>query len=294
MVEVYGASGAGKSTICTLFCVQAQKQYPDEMVLYIDAEQAFNMDYATQLGLDTSADKFILIQPDDGVQALQIYEDMLETGLFSLAVVDSIPSLITKQELEGDVGDIHMAPLARLLSQTFKTIIQKLKQYNVAGVFINQIRANLGFGGDVATPGGNAVKFYPSMRLELKRVGLLTKGDNNIGQTIRVNAIKHRFGYPYSKVDINLYFGKGINKQEEILEVALDKGLITRGGAYYTFPLDASGETMKVMGKEAVGNYLAENQATTDYLESLVVDALTPKRKEPVVEFEETEKLEEE
>lgn len=294
MVEIYGASGAGKSTVSTLFCVSAQKQYPDDIVLYIDAEQAFNMDYARQLGLDVSPDKFMLIQPDDGVQALQIYEDMLETGLFSLAVVDSIPSLITKQELEGDVGDIHMAPLARLLSQTFKTIIQKLKQYNVAGVFINQIRANLGFGGDVATPGGNAVKFYPSMRLELKRVGLLTKGDNNIGQTIRVNAIKHRFGYPYSKVDINLYFGKGINKQEEILEVALDKGIITRGGAYYTFPIDASGETMKVMGKEAVGSYLAENQITMDYLETLVIESLTPKRKEPIAESEETEKLEEE
>lgn len=293
MVEVYGASGAGKSTISTLFCVQAQKQHPEDMVLYIDAEQAFNMQYAQDLGLDTSPEKFLLIQPDDGVQALQVYEDMLETGLFSLAVVDSIPALITKQELEGDVGDIHMAPLARLLSQTFKTIIQKLKHYNVAGVFINQVRANLGFGGDTATPGGNAVKFYPSIRLELKRVGLLTKGDNNIGQTIRVNAVKHRFGYPYSKVDINLYFGKGINKQEEILEVALDKGLITRGGAYYTFPIDASGETMKVMGKEAVSNYLAENQSTMDYLESLVIEALTPKRKEPIVEAEETEELEE-
>lgn len=294
MVEVYGASGAGKSTVSTLLCVQAQKQYPDEMVLYIDAEQAFNMQYAQDLGLDIDPDKFLLIQPDDGVQALQVYEDMLETGLFSLAVVDSIPALITKQELEGDVGDIHMAPLARLLSQTFKTILQKLKHYNVAGVFINQVRANLGFGGDTATPGGNAVKFYPSIRLELKRVGLLTKGDNNIGQTIRVNAVKHRFGYPYSKTDINLYFGKGINKQEEILEVALDKGLITRGGAYYTFPVDASGETMKVMGKEAVGNYLAENQTTMDYLESLVIASLTPKRKEPVSESEETEKLEEE
>lgn len=290
---MYGASGAGKSTISTLFCVQAQKQHPEDMVLYIDAEQAFNMQYAQDLGLDTSPEKFLLIQPDDGVQALQVYEDMLETGLFSLAVVDSIPALITKQELEGDVGDIHMAPLARLLSQTFKTIIQKLKHYNVAGVFINQVRANLGFGGDTATPGGNAVKFYPSIRLELKRVGLLTKGDNNIGQTIRVNAVKHRFGYPYSKVDINLYFGKGINKQEEILEVALDKGLITRGGAYYTFPIDASGETMKVMGKEAVSNYLAENQSTMDYLESLVIEALTPKRKEPIVEAEETEELEE-
>lgn len=293
MVEVYGASGAGKSTVSTLLCVQAQQQYPDEMVLYIDAEQAFNMQYAQDLGLDIDPDKFLLIQPDDGVQALQVYEDMLETGLFSLAVVDSIPALITKQELEGDVGDIHMAPLARLLSQTFKTILQKLKHYNVAGVFINQVRANLGFGGDTATPGGNAVKFYPSIRLELKRVGLLTKGDNNIGQTIRVNAVKHRFGYPYSKTDINLYFGKGINKQEEILEVALDKGLITRGGAYYTFPIDSSGETMKVMGKEAVANYLIDNPSSNEYLESLVIQALTPKRKEPVVESEETEKLEE-
>lgn len=273
--------------------MQAQKQYPDEMVLYIDAEQAFNMQYAQDLGLDVSDDKFILIQPDDGVQALQVYEDMLETGLFSLAVVDSIPALITKQELEGDVGDIHMAPLARLLSQTFKTIIQKLKHYNVAGVFINQVRANLGFGGDTATPGGNSVKFYPSIRLELKRVGLLTKGDNNIGQTIRVNAIKHRFGYPYSKTDINLYFGKGINKQEEILEVALDKGIITRGGAYYTFPINDSGETTKVMGKEAVSTYLNDNQATMDYLENLVIEALTPKRKETITETEETEKLDE-
>lgn len=286
MLELFGASGAGKSTIAGLLCANAQKQYPNEMVLYIDAEMAVNLEYLEKLGVDISPERFLLIQPDDGVQALQIYEDMLETGLFSTAIVDSIPALITKQELEGDVGAIHMAPLARLLSQTFKTIIQKLKQYNVAGIFINQVRANLGFGGDTATPGGNAVKFYPSVRMEVKRVGLLTKGDTNIGQTIRANLVKTRFSSPYSKADINLYYGEGIRKGEEIIEVCIDKGIITRGGAYYTFPIDDTGETNKVMGKAGVEDFLKNNQDTKDYLEKLVIESFTKKE---IKEQEETE-----
>lgn len=260
------------------------------MVLYIDCEQAFNMDYALSLGLDTSPDKFLMIQPDDGVQALQIYQDAVESGLFSLAVVDSIPALITKQELEGDIGAIHMAPLARLLSQSFKTIITAGKQKNVAMLFINQIRNNLGFGGDIATPGGNAVKFYPSLRMEIKRIGLLTKGDDNIGQTIRANLVKNRFGAPYRKTDINIYFGKGIDKNEEILEVAIEYKIITRGGAYYTIPL-ADGSTTKVMGKEAVANHLDANPQDKVHLEKLVIECIKPK-KGTVEELPETEKLE--
>lgn len=289
MTELYGASGAGKSTIATLLCASAQRQYPDMLVLYIDCEQAFNMDYAISLGLDVSPEKFLMIQPDDGVQALQIYQDCIESGLFSLAVLDSIPALITKQELEGDVGAIHMAPLARLLSQTFKTIITAGKQQNVSMLFINQIRQNLGFGGDVATPGGNAVKFYPSLRMEVKRVGLLTKGDDNIGQTVRANLVKNRFGAPYKKTDINIYFGKGVNKSEEILEVSLEKGIISRGGAYYTIPL-ANGETTRVMGKEAVANHLEANPEDKAALEKLVIEAISPKKK--VEEQPETELLE--
>lgn len=290
MTELYGASGAGKSTFATLLCASAQKTYPDEMVLYIDCEQAFNMDYAISLGLDTNPDKFLMIQPDDGVQALQIYQDAIESGLFSLAVVDSIPALITKQELEGDIGDAHMAPLARLLSQSFKTIITAGKQKNVAMVFINQIRSNLGFGGDIATPGGNAVKFYPSLRMEIKRVGLLTKGDDNIGQTVRANLVKNRFGAPYRKADINIYFGKGIDKNEEILEVALNYKLITRGGAYYTIPL-ADGTTTRVMGKEAVANHLEANPLDKDHLEKLVINFIK-NPKGTVQESPEAEKLE--
>ena len=292
MIELYGASGAGKSTFATLLCTQAQKEYPEEMVLYIDCEQAFNMDYAIALGLDVHPEKFLMIQPDDGVQALQIYQDAIETGLFSLAVVDSIPALITKQELEGDVGQVHMAPLARLLSQTFKTIITTGKQTNTCMLFINQIRANLGFGGDISTPGGNAVKFYPSLRMEIKRIGLLTKGDENIGQTVRVNLVKNRFGAPYKKTDINIYFGKGINKNEEILEVSLEKSIIKRGGAYYTIPL-ADGDTHRVMGKDAVGEYLDSNPDQKLHLERLVIEAIKPK-KGTVEELPETVVLESE
>lgn len=256
------------------------------MVLYIDQEQAVNLDYLKQLGVDTSEERFMLVQADDGIAALDTALTMMGTGLFSLIVIDSIPALITKQEMEGDVGAIHMAPLARLLSQTMKPIVQTAASTDTAFVFINQIRANLGFGGENANPGGNAIKFYPSLRIELKRIALLTKGDNNIGQTVRVNLVKTRFGFPYSKTDINLYFGKGIDKNEEILEVSIDKGIITRGGAYYTFPINET-ETTKLMGKEAVGRFLEDNPATKAYLEKLVIESLKPKT--PIQELVELE-----
>lgn len=216
------------------------------------------MDYAIELGLDTDPEKFLLIQPDDGVQALDIYLKFVESGYCSLVILDSVAAITTKQEISGEVGDQHIGVLARLMSQTLKPIVNAAKQTNTACIFINQIRDSIGFGASSTTPGGKALKFYTSLRMEIKRIGLITKSEKNIGQEMRFNLVKNRFGYPYQKTDVNFYYGIGVKKGDEAIEVGLARNILQRGGAYYTFPL-ANGETLRLMGKQAVMDYYAQN-----------------------------------
>lgn len=288
LTQLVGDTGAGKSTLATLLMIEAQKAYPDELVGFIDVEQAFNKDYAEKLGLDTSEDKFLLIQADSANQALDLMLQFTESGLFSLVVLDSVAALIPDQNLNADVGDQQVATLGRLLSNETRKFLPAARKTNTAILWINQWRAGIGFGQpEKVLPGGGSPKYYPSVTIDLKRKDLLKKGDTYTGMTVQANFTKNRFSNPYQKAEYNLYFGEGIHKSDEAVEVALDKGLITRGGAWYTFPL-ADGTTERTQGMANVIEYYKDHPEDFKYIEQLVINSFK-KARENVVEQDDEE-----
>lgn len=288
IATLIGETGAGKSTLAILLMIEAQKAYPDLLVAFIDVEQAFDKEYAEKLGLDTSEDKLLLIQPDSANQALDLLLQFVSSGLFSLAVLDSVPALVPEQNLNADVGDVQVASLGRLLSNELRRIMIETKKSNTATLLINQWRAGIGFGQpEKVMSGGASMKYYPSMTIDLKRKDIIKKSDEVIGITVQANFLKHRFGAPYTKAEYNLYFGEGIRKADEAVEVARDKGFITRGGAWYTYPL-ADGSTERSQGIESVISYYKENEGDFKYLEDIVKESF---KKTKVVETIEDEEI---
>lgn len=280
--------GCGKSTLTVLLAISAQQTYPTERILIVDAEQALNLEYAEELGLNTSEDNLTIIQPQSANEALGIYVKAIESGLFSLVILDSIPALIPERDLDAEVGDRQVATLASLLSSEVRKVVNLAKKTNTAALMINQIRAGIGFMvAEKVIPGGNAMKFYPSVNIELKRTDLIKKGDGYIGQTVRANFVKNRFATPYKKADYDLYYGEGIRKSNEAVEVAKDLGII-QGKGWYTYPI-AEGETERLQGIENVINWYKENPVAFEYLEGLVINSF---KKTKVVETPEEEELE--
>ena len=233
-----------------------------------------------------NSDKVVIIQPESGREALDIYIAALESGVFSLCILDSIPSLVPDRDLEAEVGDRQVGTLAALLSAEIRKVIGAAKKTNTAALMINQLRAGIGFGQpEKVVPGGNAMKFYPSVSIELKRSDLIKKGDEYIGQTVRANFIKNRFSNPYKKCDYNLYYGEGIRKSEEAVEVAKELGIIS-GKGWYIYPINAN-ETGRLQGIENVINWYQENPQAFAYLESLVLNYFNNKVIEEVETDEE-------
>lgn len=270
LTQLYGESGSGKTTLTTLLAKSALKTYPHKKVLIIDAEFAQDPEYALKLGLDMMSDDIIITQPESGREALDVFVAALDSGAFSLCILDSIPSLIPDRDLEADVGDRQVGTLAALLSAEIRKVIGASKKTNTAALMINQLRAGIGFGQpEKVVPGGNAMKFYPSVSIEIKRVDLIKKGDQYIGQTVRANFVKNRFSNPYKKCDYNLYYGEGIRKSEEAVEVAKELGIIV-GKGWYVIPVSEN-ETEKIQGMENVINWYEENPEAFAYLEKLVL-----------------------
>lgn len=291
LTQLYGESGSGKTTLTTLLAKSALDTYPDKKVLIIDAEFAQDPDYALKLGLNMYSEDVVITQPESGREALDVYVAALESGAFSLCILDSIPSLIPDRDLEADVGDRQVGTLASLLSAEVRKVIGAAKKTDTAALMINQIRAGIGFGQpEKVIPGGNAMKFYPSVNIEIKRVDLIKKGEDYIGQTVRANFVKNRFSNPYKKCDYNLYYGEGIRKSEEACEVAKEMGIIIRAGSWYTIPL-ANGFTNRLQGMESVIGYYNENPIDFESLEKLVISSFT---KKDIVEKTEDDDLEEE
>ena len=259
--------------------IEAQKAYPDKLVAFIDCEQAFDKEYAEKLGLKTDEEFLFFIQPDSANQALDLMLQFICSSLFSIVVLDSVPALVPEQNLNADVGDVQVASAARLLSNELRRIMIETKKSNTATVLINQWRANIGFtGGDKAMPGGQAMKYYPSMTIDLKRKELVKKGDDFIGMDVQANFIKHRFGAPFTKAVYRLYYGEGIRRSDEAVEVAKDLGIIV-GKGWYTFPISAT-ETERLQGIENVINWYKEHPEAFAYLESLVIASFKKQVKE--------------
>lgn len=287
LTQIYGDTGTGKSTLMVLLAISAQQTYTEERILIVDAEQALSFDYAEKLGLNTSDAALTIIQPQSANEGLGIYLKAIESGLFSLVILDSVPALIPERDLEAEVGERQVGTLASLMSSEIRKVINAAKKTNTAALLINQIRAGIGFTSpEKVIPGGNALKFYPSVNIELKRKDLIKKGDDYIGQVVQANFIKNRFGHPYRKTEYKLYYGEGIRKSEEVVEVAKDLGLISRSGAWYTFPISET-ETERTQGMDNVINYYTSNINAFNYIESLVKDSFKVKREATVGSIEE-------
>lgn len=271
--------------------ISAQKSYPEEQVGFIDVEQAFDYEYAEKLGLDTSEDKFFIIQPDSANQALDLYLQFIASGLFSLVVLDSVPALIPDQNLNADVGDVQVATLGRLLSNELRKVMVTANKTNTAALLINQWRAGIGFNQPPKVmPGGASTKYYPSVTIDLKRQDLLKKGENYIGMKVQANFIKNRFGNPYAKEEYELLYGIGIPLKKEIIEVAVSLGLITKGGSWFTGPL-ANGDTKRMQGLSNLAEFYEDSSEDFDFLENLVKNEM--KRSNSSVVESEEEDLEE-
>ena len=257
IVEIYGPESSGKTTIATHVIAESQKK--GGLCGFIDAEHAFDKEYAAKLGVDV--DNLIISQPDYGEQALEIADRMICSGTFDVVVVDSVAALVPKGELEGEMGDSKMGLHARLMSQALRKLTASVSKNNTMLIFINQLREKIGvmFGSPEVTTGGNALKFYASVRLDVRRSisnSNLVKdqGDVAIGHPVTVKVIKNKVAPPFTKADFEIIFGKGIDRDGEILQIAVDLNIINKSGSWFSYDNNKLGQ-----GKTAVNQLLADN-----------------------------------
>lgn len=252
IVEIYGPESSGKTTLTLQVIAEAQKA--GGMAAFIDAEHALDPIYAKKLGVDT--DNLYITQPDTGEQALEICDALVRSGAFSVIVVDSVAALTPKAEIEGEMGDSHMGLQARLMSQALRKLTANIKKANTLVIFINQIRMKIGvmFGSPETTTGGNALKFYASVRLDIRRIGQVKDGDEVIGSETRVKVVKNKVSPPFKQAEFDILYGQGISRIGEIIDLGVNADIVQKSGAWYSYNGNKIGQ-----GKEKVRAYLAEN-----------------------------------
>lgn len=233
IIEIYGPESSGKTTLTLSTIAEAQKE--GLVCAFIDAEHALDPRYARDIGVDL--DSLILSQPDYGEQAMNILEDLINTNAVNLIVVDSVAALTPKAEIEGEVGDHHVGTQARMMSQSLRKITSVTKKNNCTVIFINQIRMKIGvmFGNPETTTGGNALKFYASVRLDIRRTGSLKEGDENIGNEVRIRVIKNKVAPPFKEANTVILYGKGFDQDSELIDYAVKFGIINKAGAWYSY-----------------------------------------------------------
>ncbi len=265
VVEIYGPESSGKTTLTLSAIAQAQKK--GATCAFIDAEHALDPVYAEKLGVDV--DGLILSQPDTGEQALEVTEMLVRSGAVDVVVIDSVAALVPKAEIEGDMGDSHVGLQARLMSQALRKLTGTIKQTNCLVIFINQIRMKIGvmFGNPETTTGGNALKFYSSVRLDIRRIGAVKDGDEVIGNETRVKVVKNKVAPPFKQTEFQILYGGGINRAGEIIDLGVKHGLVDKSGAWYAYKGDKIGQ-----GKSNACNFLLENPEIMDYLEKTLKD----------------------
>ena len=270
IIEIYGPESCGKTTLTTLSMIEAQKKYPDHMCALVDVEHAYNLDYATKMGLDIDEERFLISQPSSGEEALDTMLKLIESGLFKVVALDSVGGLMTKEQIEKGIGEATMAQVARVLSQSMGKIAQAAKRSGTVVIFINQIRATMNmYGPSETTMGGNALPYWCSVRIKMRKIDVITDKDTPIGQTIRTQIIKNKVGTPFGVVDVNLIFFKGFDRQSELVETAIDAGIIERGGAWYYIDKGTDAE-QKFQGKAGVIEYYKNNEDEYDKLLGLL------------------------
>jgi len=265
IIEIYGPESSGKTTLSLHIVAEAQKR--GGVCGYIDAEHAMDVGYARKLGVRT--DDLLLSQPDTGEQGLEIAEMLVRSGAIDVLVIDSVAALVPKSELEGEMGDAHMGVQARLMSQALRKLTGTISKSRTCVIFINQIRMKIGvmFGNPETTTGGNALKFYASQRLDIRRIGALKQGDNVIGNRTRVKVVKNKVAPPFKEVEFDILYGVGISREGDLLDLASDNGIIEKSGAWYSFKGDRIGQ-----GRENSREYLKAHPEVTADIERQVME----------------------
>jgi recombination protein RecA len=276
VIEIYGPESSGKTTL-TLHAV-AEAQKAGGTAAFIDAEHALDPGYAEKLGVNV--DDLLVSQPDTGEQALEIVDMLVRSGAVDIVVIDSVAALTPKAEIEGDMGDSHMGLQARLMSQALRKLTANIKRSNTMVIFINQIRMKIGvmFGNPETTTGGNALKFYASVRLDIRRIGAIKKGDEVVGNETRVKVVKNKVAPPFKQVEFDIIYAQGISREGEIIDLGVKQGLVDKAGAWYSYNGDRIGQ-----GKDNVRNYLRENPAIAQEIEAQIRAVLLPKAVESAV-----------
>ncbi len=263
IIEIYGPESSGKTTLALHVVAEAQKQGGN--CAYVDAEHALDPSYARKLGV--KIDDLLISQPDTGEQALEIADTLVRSGTMSVLVVDSVAALVPKAELEGDMGDSHMGLQARLMSQALRKLTASVARTNTLVIFINQIRMKIGvmFGNPETTTGGNALKFYASVRMDIRRIGSIKDHEDVIGNQTRVKIVKNKVAPPFKTVDFDILYGEGVSKTGELLDLGVKAGLIEKAGAYFSYKGERMGQ-----GREAARKFLKENTKIADEIEAAI------------------------
>lgn len=263
IIEIYGPESSGKTTLTLHAIANAQKA--GGVCAFIDAEHALDISYAAKLGVDIP--NLIVSQPDTGEQGLDIVDSLVNSGAVDFIVVDSVAALTPKAEIEGDMGDSHMGLQARLMSQALRKLTGTVKKTNCTIIFINQIRMKIGvmFGSPETTTGGNALKFYASVRLDIRRTGSIKKGDEAIGNETKVKVVKNKVAPPFKEVNFDIMFGEGISKLGEVIDLGVDKKIVDKNGAWYSYQGEKLGQ-----GKENTKDFLRDNPHIADEIEQKI------------------------
>lgn len=270
VIEIYGPESSGKTTLAIHAMAETQKQ--GGIAAIIDAEHAFDRFYAEKLGVDTN--NLLIAQPDCGEQALDIADELIRSSAVDLVVIDSVAALTPKAEIEGEMGDNKVGLQARLMSQALRKLTATINKTQTTCIFINQLREKIGvmFGNPETTPGGNALKFYASVRLDIRKIGQIKDGDNVIGNQVRVKVIKNKVAPPFRKAEFDLMFNEGISRVGELIDLGVENGVLTKSGSFYSYE-----GTKLAQGRDAAKNVLRENPDLADEIEAKVFEALKKK-----------------
>ncbi|MFV0378623.1 MAG: recombinase RecA [Mangrovibacterium sp.] len=268
IIEIYGPESSGKTTLAIHAIAEAQKA--GGIAAIIDAEHAFDPYYAKKLGVDT--DELLISQPDNGEQALEIADNLIRSGAVDIIVIDSVAALTPKAEIEGEMGDSKMGLQARLMSQALRKLTANINKTKTCCIFINQLREKIGvmFGNPETTTGGNALKFYASVRLDIRRTGQIKDGEEVLGSNTRVKVVKNKVAPPFRKAEFDIMYGEGISKTGEIIDLGVAYGIIKKSGSWFSY-----GETKLGQGREAVRSLLKDNAELATELESKIIEAVT-------------------
>ena len=273
VMEIYGPESSGKTTLALQIVAEAQKL--GGMGAFIDAEHALDLGYAKKLGVNT--DDLLISQPDHGEQALEITETLVRSGAIDVVVIDSVAALVPKAEIEGEMGDSHMGLQARLMSQALRKLTATIARSHTVVIFINQIRMKIGvmFGNPETTTGGNALKFYASVRMDIRRIGALKDGDNIVGGRTRVKVVKNKMAPPFKEAEFDILYGTGISRDGEIVDLGSECGVVEKSGAWYSYGGERIGQ-----GREAAKQFLKDHPETGLTIMNKVMEKMGLKRPE--------------